>query len=220
MRTATPSPARVLLVEHHPAVRMTVLRLLDARPELRSVAFGTAADALEAAAAEPFDIAVVNQELGAGEDGLTLTRDLRCLAAPPRVLVYSAHADTPLAALAVVAGADGVLTMALLGIELGNVVRDILNGGLRRPVLPAPIIASLERRLPAKERQLFAMWTAGAADAEVAAAGGLTAQQLERARRAILTTLGGRAERPRLPCDDGAWPLSFARSNRIRRIRS
>jgi len=152
MPPATRSTVGVLVVEGHVAVRMGVLRLLDNEAGFESVAVGTGEDALEAATDKHFDIAVVDYELADGEDGLTLTRDLRCLPQPPRVLIYSAYADTPLAALAMVAGADGVLNTARLGVELSQAVRDILNGRTRWPAVPAPIIATLGLGLPMTER--------------------------------------------------------------------
>jgi DNA-binding NarL/FixJ family response regulator len=175
---------------------------------------------LEAATDKHFDLAVVDYELADGEDGLTLTRDLRGLPQPPRVLIYSDYADTPLAALALVAGADGVLNTARLGVELGQAVRDILNGRPRWPALPTPAIASLGLGLPMEERQLLRMWASGANDAEVAEASGLPAIEVERRRQTILGTLGGSPGRPRLGWDDGAWPLSYARARRLRGSRA
>jgi DNA-binding NarL/FixJ family response regulator len=199
---------------------MGVLRVLDNEAGFESVAVGTSDDALEAATDKHFDIAIVSYELADGEDGLTLTRDLRCLPQPPRVLMDSAYTDTPLTALAMVAGAAGILNMALLGVELGQAVREIVSGRASSPALPTPIIASLSLRLPMEQRQLFRMWASGADDADVANASGLPAIDLERRRQRILRTLGGSPGRPRLGWDDGAWPLSYARARRLRGSRA
>jgi DNA-binding NarL/FixJ family response regulator len=216
MTPVTQSPVRVLVVEDHVAVRMDVLRVLDHEAGCESVAVATGEDALEVATDKHFDVAVVDYELADGEDSLVLTRGLRCLRQPPRILIYSAYADTPLAALAMVAGADGVLNTARLGVELGQAVRDILNGRARWPALPTPIIASLGLGLPIEERQLFRMWISGADDVAVAEISGLSALDLERRRRAILRKLRGPHARPPLARDDGDWPLSYARSRRMR----
>jgi DNA-binding NarL/FixJ family response regulator len=220
MLAATPSPVRILVVENHVAVRTGVQRVLDNHGGFESVAVGTGEDALEAATDKHFDLAVVGYELADGEDGLALTRDLRCLPRPPRVLIYSNYVDTPLAALAMVAGADGVLNTARLGVELGQAVRDTLHGRARWAALPAPSIASLGVGLPMEERQLFRMWASGADDADIGNASGLPPVELERRRQTILSRLGRSLGRPRLGWDDGAWPLSYARARRLRGSRA
>jgi DNA-binding NarL/FixJ family response regulator len=207
---------QILVVDDHPAVQLGVLRLLDDQRDFEAVAFATGAEAVEAAADKRFDVAVVDYQLGAGEDGLTVTRDLRCLPAPPRVLVYSAYADAPLTALARVAGADGVLSKLTLGDDLCHAIRDIADGQWRWPMLPESVTFSLACRLAPPDRRLFAMWTAGRADADVADVSGLSAPALEHRRRAILKALGGPPGHPRRAGDDGAWPLSYARSRRLR----
>jgi DNA-binding NarL/FixJ family response regulator len=207
---------RVLVVDDHPAVRLGVLRLLEDEPDLDPQAFATGAEAIEVAAHRPFDVAVVDYQLSEGEDGLTVTRELLCLPAPPGVLVYSSYADAPLTALARVAGAGGVLNKITLGDELVRAIRDIARGGRSWPLLPERITFSLSRRLAPTDRRLFAMWIAGVQDADVLEASGLDARGLEQRRRAILETLGGPPGYPRLPWDDGDWPLSAGRSRRLR----
>src|SRR4051794_28548688 len=90
-------PLRVVVVDDHAAVRLGVLRLLDEQPEIAPIAVATGVEALEAAADSRIDVAVVDYQLAHGEDGLTVTCDLRRLATPPRILIYSAYADTLLA---------------------------------------------------------------------------------------------------------------------------
>ena len=206
----------MLVVDDHPAVRLGVLRLLDAEPDMVAVAAGTGTEAVEMAAAQRPDVAVVDYQLGHGEDGLAVTRELRCLAEPPHVLVYSAYADTPLAALAVVAGAEGMVNKADLGGDLCVAIRDVVKGRPTWPVLPKPIIHSIGLRLPWEDRPLFRMWINGASDDDIAATHGLSAQELEAKRRRLLRVLGGPPGRPRLPWDDGSWPLSYARARRLR----
>ncbi len=84
-----PGRIRVLLVDDHPAVRAGVRDLIDEQPVLRVVAeFATAKDTIEQLD-HPIDVAIVDYDLGAAEDGLWLTAELKCAEAPSRVLVYS-----------------------------------------------------------------------------------------------------------------------------------
>ena len=208
---------RILVVDDHPAVRLGVLRLLDGEPDFDPQAFATGAEAIEVAGHRPFDVAVVDYQLGEGEDGLTVTRELLCLPTPPGVLVYSTYADAPLTALARVAGARGVLNKDhRWADELVQAIRNVARGRLELAATPQRILNSLSRRLAPTDRRLLAMWIAGAEDADVLEAGGLDARGLEERRRAILEALGGPPGHPRLPWDDGDWPLSARRSRRLR----
>jgi len=136
-----------------------------------------------------YDVVVVDYQLGHGEDGLTVTEDLRRLARPPRVLIYSAYADAPLGVLACLAGADGLLSKAMLGQDLCQAIRDVWAGRRRWPRLPQPIVAGIGARLRAADRPLFRMWVDGATDAEVGRAFGLTPDELEVRREGILDVL-------------------------------
>lgn len=210
-------PIRVMIVDDHAAVRLGVLRMLDEDPAIEAVAVATGAEAIEAATESHFDIAVVDYQLAHGEDGLSLTCDLRSqLAEPPRILIYSAYADTLIAARAVVAGADGILNKGGLGSELSDAIRAIQRGRSRWPVLPKAAIFSIGLRLPWEDRPLFRMWLSGAGDEEIAATHGLSADALDHRRRSLLKRLGGVPGQGRLPSDDGEWPLSFARARRLR----
>ena len=211
-----PGTLRVLIVDDHAAVRLGVQRLLDDERDLRTEAVASGDEAVEAVRRHPFDVAVVDYQLAHGEDGLTVTCDLKELPDAPRVLVYSAYADTPLAVLARVAGADGVLSKAGLGDALCQAVRDLARGRQRWPALPRPIIFSLSLRLPLEQRGPFRMWAAGASDAEVAAECHVDAPALARCRRRILDALGEPEGSGGLPLGDGSWPLSYARARRFR----
>jgi DNA-binding NarL/FixJ family response regulator len=180
---------RVLIVDDHDAVRAGVMRLFEGEPEMQPAGVAGGHEAVLASRRDAFDVAVVDYQLGHGEDGLTVTRDLRRLADPPRVLLYSAYADAPLGVLACLAGADGLLSKGTLGQDLVQAVRDVWGGRRRWPRLPAPIVAGIGARLPAEDRPLFRMWVDGATNAEVGRALGLTPDELEARREAILDLL-------------------------------
>lgn len=174
---------------------------------------GTATEAVELATEDEFDVVVIGHPLGYGDDALRLTGELRQLPGRPAVLLYSA-AGTPLAALAMVAGAQGLLTRHALHDELCDAVGDVAAGRPRWPVLSNLIVLSLSLRLPVEHRVPFHMWTAGADDAEIATAHGMSGAELEDVRRAVLKELS-RSESA-TPWDDGSWPLAYARARRLR----
>jgi DNA-binding NarL/FixJ family response regulator len=204
-----------MLVDDHAAVRLGILRLLDEHPEIEATAVATGAEALEAATESQIDVAVVDYQLSHGESGLTVACDLRHLPAAPRVLIYSAYADTLLATQAIVAGADGILNKGDLGSELSDAIHDIQRGRRRWPVLSKATTFSIGLRLPWEDRPLFRMWLAGASDQDIAATHGLSADALDHRRRLLLERLGDRPGQRRPADDVDDWPRSFARARRL-----
>ena len=75
----------------------------------------------------PIDVAVVDYQLGS-RNGLWLSRKLKRLPRPPRVVIYSAYCDGPLAATSVVAEADGLVSKGGIGAELCDTVRAVAHG--------------------------------------------------------------------------------------------
>ena len=74
-------------------------------------------------------MAVVDYQLGS-RSGLWLTRMLKRLERAPRVVIYSAYCDGPLAAACVVAGADALVSKGGVGAELCDAVRAVARGQL------------------------------------------------------------------------------------------
>lgn len=146
-------------------------------------------EAVLASRRDAIDVVVVDYQLAHGEDGLTVTADLRRLADPPRVLLYSAYADAPLGVLGLLAGADGLLNKGTLGLDLIQAIRDVWAGRRRWPRLPGSIVDGIGARLPDGDRPLFRMLVDGATDAEAGRALGLTADELELRRAEILGVL-------------------------------
>ena len=213
------APIRVLVVDDHPAVRLGVQRLLDARLDFDlTAAVADSREAIAEAAARPVDVAVVDYQLGSGQDGLSLAQTLKSLGASPRVLIYSAYADAPLALAAMVAGADGLLSKAGLGDELCEAIRRVARGDRVMPRVPQAVLESIGERLDltARERALLWLLLDETPDGDIEAALGLTDSQLRERRRAILHALTGPAGRARLPWDDGFAPLDYKRAVRLR----
>ena len=180
---------RVLVVDDHAAVRIGLGGLLEDRSDMEVVA--TAASAREALADSTRvapDVAVVDFHLGDG-DGLTLCRAMKRLPRPPRVLVYSAYADGPLTAAAVVAGADGVLSKGTIGEEVVRTIRVLAHGRRAIPPIPRAVERSLRARLEPADQSILGMLIQGITPSEIAAVLRISESRLESRRAAIVRAL-------------------------------
>ena len=205
-----PTRLRVLVVDDHPAVRLGLLQLLDDQPDFDVVdAACTAEEARSLAERQPIDVAVVDYQLGA-RSGLWLTRMLKRLQPPPRVVIYSAFSDGPLAAACVVAGADGLVSKGGTGDELCHAIRAVARGQSRLPLVPPTLAGAMRRRLGSEEQAIFGMLLAGIHPDEIATTLGISAQSLDSRRWAMLHKLEGLRPDPA-----GAQPIG----GRIRRRR-
>jgi DNA-binding NarL/FixJ family response regulator len=172
-------PTRLLIVDDHAAVRAGLRQLLSDEAGFAVVA--AVADAEEAvcvAESEPIDVAIVDYQLE-GRNGLWLSRKLKRLERPPAVLIYSAYSDSVLAAAAVVAEADAVVSKGGLGSELDDAIRDVLAGRRSLPPLPAWLGEALRRRLDHEQQAIFGLLLAGVAPNEIARTLSLSDGELE-----------------------------------------
>lgn len=170
---------RLLVVDDHPAVRAGLRELLADEAGFSVVAAVASAEAaMEVARREPIDVAVVDYQLGR-RNGLWLSRKLKRLANPPAVLIYSAYTDGVLAAAAVVAQADALVSKGRVGSDLCHEIRCAAGGERRLPALPPRLAESLRRRLDNDEQAIFGMLLAGLDPAEVAGTLGLSAGEME-----------------------------------------
>lgn len=159
---------RVLIVDDHAAVRAGLRELLDDEPDFEVVAAVDGAEAaMTVAERQPIDVAVVDYQLGS-RNGLWLSRKLKRLPSPPAVLIYSAYADGVLAAAAVVAEADALVSKGGLGSELRDEIRRVARGGSGRRPLPEWLGDTIRARYAPEEQAIFGMLLAGIAPAEIA----------------------------------------------------
>ena len=178
-REAPLMPTRLLVVDDHPAVRAGLRELLADEPDFAVVAAVATAEAgVAIAEREPIDVAVIDYQLG-GRNGLWLSRKLKRLAQPPAVLMYSAYTDGVLAAAAVVAEADAMVSKGRLGTELCDAIRGVACGDRHLPPLAPRLAESLRRRLDHEEQAIFGMLLAGIEPAEIAVTLDLPAAGLE-----------------------------------------
>jgi len=180
---------RVLVVDDHPAVRIGLRELLEAEENVVVVdAVATAEDALAIAEGEWVDVAVVDYQLS-GRNGLWLSRKLKRLPHPPRVVIYSAYYDALLAAAAVVAEADGLVSKGSLGSELTSAIGSVARGQLLLPSVPPRLAEMLRRQLDQAEQAIFGMLLAGIPPREIASTLKMSVGTLESRQWAMLRRL-------------------------------
>lgn len=180
---------RVLVVDDHAAVRAGLRDLLEDEPEFEVVAVVPSAEAaMSVAEREPIDVAVVDYQLGS-RNGLWLSRKLKRLPSPPAVLIYSAYADGVLAAAAVVAEADGIVSKGELGSELCDAIRGVASGHSRLRPLPPWLADALRRRLGHDEQAIYGMLLAGIEPDAIAETLNFSAAELESQLWAMLRKL-------------------------------
>jgi DNA-binding NarL/FixJ family response regulator len=186
-----PERTRVLVVDDHPAVRAGLRELLAEDAEFEVVAAVSSAEAgLEVATRDPVDVTVADYQLGT-RSGLWLSRKLKRLPQPPAVLIYSAYADGLLAAAAVVAEADAIVSKGRLGADLCEAIRSVASGRRQLPLLPPRLGESVRCRLDPEQQAIFGLLLAGITPAEAAATLGLSHPRLESQLGEMLRRLEG-----------------------------
>jgi two-component system, NarL family, invasion response regulator UvrY len=182
---------RLLVVDDHAAVRAGLRELLADEADFEVVAaVASAEDGIEVAEREPIDVAVVDYQLS-GRNGLWLSRKLKRLPERPAVLIYSAYTDGVLAAAAVVAEADAIVSKGKVGSELCGAVRRVAAGRRELPRLPPRLADSLRRRLDPEDQAIFGMLLSGLEPGEVAGTLGVSPAVLESRLWELLRRLEG-----------------------------
>jgi DNA-binding NarL/FixJ family response regulator len=176
---ATTEQIRLLVVDDHAAVRRGLRELLEDQQDFRVIdAVPSAEEAMSVAEREELDVAVVDYQLG-GRNGLWVSRKLKRRPRPPRVVIYSAYCDGPLAVAAVVAEADGLVSKGGLGSDLCDAIRSVAGGRSLLPMIPWQLAEVMRRRLDGEEQAIFGMSRAGIARVEIAKTLGISESGLE-----------------------------------------
>lgn len=121
-------PARVLVVDDHPAVREALALRIDRCRDLEVC--GEADDvaaALSVVETERPDVAVIDISLKTG-NGIDLIKRLKTRTSPPRMLVWSMYDETLYAERALRAGAMGYVSKEKETGEIITAIRRILEG--------------------------------------------------------------------------------------------
>lgn len=208
---------RVLIVDDHPAVRLGVRALIDDQPDMRVTAQARSVSEAMSVLDAPIDVAVVDYHLRDGRDGLSLVTKIRQRQSGPRTLVYSAFADEALAALAVIAGADGVLGKHELGDELCNAIRRVARGQRHLPAVPPAVADVLRGRLDPADRAIFGMLLHGVAPEMIAERLSMTPPQLATRQAEMLRSLKRSPAQPTWP-EQSTAPLDYERPKRRLRL--
>ena len=214
-RLAIGSPIHVLLVDDHPAVRHGIRQLISDQPDMATIAEHGSASPDTSAVARWADVAVIDYHLG-DRDGLWLTRQIKQRPSPPRVLIFSAFADTALAVAAIVTGADGLLPKAALAEELPIAIRRLFHGRQYFPAVPQSISDTLCSRLDPRDQAIFSMMVHGLAAAEISSRLDIDPAELEARRQLMLRVIAPRAGRTNLP-DHPRSHLDYERPRRRQR---
>jgi DNA-binding NarL/FixJ family response regulator len=204
-------PIRVLLADDHPAVRLGVRKLIDDQPDMIVVAEARSADEALGYLEEGDDVAVLDYHLGAGRDGLWATRRLKRRHGGPRVLIYSAFADSALGVAALVAGADGLLGKGSLGEELCIAIRRLAGGRQYLPAIPLSVAQAMRSQLSPSDQAIFGMLLASVPPDEIVDRLGIGPDELDDRRGIMLVALA-----PAAPSVQGnAYaPLDYERPRR------
>lgn len=166
---------RVALFDDHPAMRAGLGTVLAAEPGLVPVArAATVAELWESLDRDRPDVLLLDYHLPEG-DGLTICRRVKERAESPRVLIYSAYADSSLAVPAMVAGADGVAHKAIPALELFDVLRRVARGDRMMPPVTRDVLQDAAAKLDPADHPVLAMLVDGTPPAEVAAVLGIPA---------------------------------------------
>ncbi|MGI8571961.1 MAG: response regulator, partial [Solirubrobacteraceae bacterium] len=208
---------RVLIADDHAAVRFGVSRLLADQPDMQVIAEASSAIAAVDQAGRCPDVAVVDYHLG-DRSGLWVTDRLRHMHPRPRILIYSAFSDGALAVAAIVAGADGLLSKSSIGEELCVAVRRLASGRQYLPSISSTLIRALGERLHPQQEAIVGMLVHGISPAQIAIQLGLSEQELESERAAILAVLAPAVTRagPRAPLDYDRPRRKFSAAKGVR----
>lgn len=200
---STTGRIRLLVVDDHPAVRRGLLELLQDEADFLVIAtVPTADEAMSVAEHTSLDVVVTDYQLG-GRNGLWLSRKLKRLPHPPRVMIYTAYSDGLLAAAAAVAEADGMMSKGSLGSELSQAIRAVARGRLLLPMVRGRFADEIRARLDNQEQAIYGMRLAGITAPEIAQTLGMSAGGLE----SHLSEMLHKLEAPEPPA-----PRSLARS--------
>ena len=170
--------ATILLADDHAIVTEGLARLLG--PEFTLL--GTVTDGsqlLEAARKHRPDV-IVSDVAMPGMTGLEVLRRLRAESLPSRVIFLTMHADAPLAAEALRAGAAGFVVKHAAGEELLTAIHEALAGRTYlTPRLTKDVLELTQKTLTARQREVLGLIAKGRTMKEIAAELGLSARTVE-----------------------------------------
>lgn len=199
---------RVLIADDHAVLRAGLRLLIDAQPDMQTVAeAGDSQETLTKTAAHQPDVLLLDLSMP-GEGGLGVLGRVRTAVPETRVLVLTMHADEDYLRLALRLGASGYVVKAAADQELLAAIRAVARGevyvhsSLLRPLLqdvtPAPAASPYDAwySLSTREQQVIRDVSVGFTNREIATQLGLSVKTVEtyRARAMEKLELSTRAE--------------------------
>ncbi|MFD7940848.1 response regulator [Streptomyces sp. NPDC059755] len=194
----------MLVVDDQAVVRAGFAAIVDAEPDLTVVGeAGDGASAVEVAGREAPDVVLMDIRMP-GMDGLTATRLITAPESAPRVLVLTTFDLDAYVYEALRAGASGFLLKDAQPEELLTALRVVASGdGILAPAVtrrlidtfaqgapPPPVVTGALGGLTPREREVLLHIASGLANAEIAAALGVTTGTVKTHVNALLTKLG------------------------------
>jgi len=170
--------ATILLADDHAIVAEGLAGLLGQE----FILLGTVTDGsqlLEAARKHRPDV-IVSDIAMPGMTGLEVLRKLRAESLPSRVIFLTMHADAPLAAEALRAGASGFVVKHAAGEELLTAIHEALAGRTYlTPRLTKDVLELTKKTLTARQREVLGLIAKGRTMKEIAAELRLSARTVE-----------------------------------------
>jgi DNA-binding NarL/FixJ family response regulator len=190
---------RVMIVDDHAAVREGISAMLRSEPNLEVVATSaTAREAITLAQRTRPDVIVLDYHLP-DQDGLSLCLSVKSAAPAPAALIYSAFADEHLLPLAIIAGADALISKAADPDELCDVVRTLAGGAAHLPATAPAAMESAASRLDSEDLPILGMLAHRTPPAEIASTLQIAESWLATRRWAMLARLTGGSTRRTSP---------------------
>jgi len=195
-------PARVLIVDDHPIVRMGLVRLLEHEPGLEVCGLAEdAPTALNALSSARPDVVVLDISLP-GKSGLELIKDIKARRPGLPVLVLSIHDETLYAERVLRAGASGFIMKDEAAQEVAEAIRRVAAGEiyLSKRMVNRALLTALRgetsapgtplERLSDRELEVFELMGTGMSTRQVAERLHLSVKTVETHRSRIKRKLG------------------------------